>query len=211
MINLPPDNLKSFFSYLDKEMSFQGAFATVCGAAAAWIAGTLWFAEPGKLPEVLTNCHFCPTIVKLAAGSFGAAALLALTYRGQLARNYGELARRAALGHPVSEDELLLLVRSVRRLLDPRVVRAQWQYYLARAFLTAGVLLLAMVAVKARATVERPLNLEPCSTSASQPLTPAAGQPRNCLTICPIVLSYFSLAVGQQNNFSPHSGRKRQA
>jgi hypothetical protein len=145
--NTPPDNLRPFFDYLDKEMSFQGAFAAVCGAATAWIASTLLFAEPGKYPEVLKLS--LPifgltgrTVAKLAAGSFGAAAPFALTHRGQLARNYGELARDAALSQHVSEDVLLLLVR---RLKDRRVVRAQWQYYLARGFLVVGLSLLALL------------------------------------------------------------------
>jgi hypothetical protein len=145
--NIASDNLSPFFDYLDKEMSFQGAFAAVCGAATAWIAGTLLFAEPSKYPEVLKLS--LPVIhltgraaARLAAGSFGAAAVLGLTHRGQLARHYGELARHAALNQHVSEEALVLLVRQFGSL---RVMRAQWQYYLARGFLVVGLSLLALL------------------------------------------------------------------
>lgn len=145
--HLSPDSLKSIFEYLDKEIAFQGAFSALSGAATAWLAGTLLFAEPAKQPAVLRGTVIGLSglvVAKLAVGSFGLAALLALLHRGQLARKYGELARKAAQNENIPRDDVRLLIR---RAQDLKVVVSQWEYYAARCFLYLGVFLLALLSL----------------------------------------------------------------
>jgi hypothetical protein len=136
---LPPDSLKSVFDYLDKEIAFHGAFSALCGAATAWLAGTLLFTEVAKQPPVLQATMIGlrgMTVAKLAIGSFGLAALLALIHRGQLARRYGVLARKSAQNEEIIGEDIRMLIRQAQ---DAKVVLYQWEYYSARFFLYLGV------------------------------------------------------------------------
>lgn len=136
-MDIDESKMKYVFSYLEKEMAFQGAASTLSLAAGAWLLKEIAFQG-----EKSASAHSI-TAVWVAAGLLLIAGALFLFQRGQLSRSYGVIARDLVLGIPPAESALQSMVR---RVSDPSVVRIWWLYYAARTcLLLAGlVLLIAM-------------------------------------------------------------------
>ena len=90
---IPVGKLDSTFAYLDKQLTFNSAAATVSGGLAAWaLQQILPFAQSG--------------LVKGAVAALVIAPVLFFLHTTVLTGRYGALARAAALNSELSEEQL---------------------------------------------------------------------------------------------------------
>jgi hypothetical protein len=123
--------LKPMFSYLGKEMSFQGAAATLSFAGAAWILKEIAFST-----EVGNNIGIRGLVlIRIAALFLFAAGAFFFFQRGQISRWNGNLAKNIALGIEIDKS---VLDTTVRKISDPEIWQEWWQYYVGRICLLLG-------------------------------------------------------------------------
>ena len=123
--------IKPIFSYLGKEMSFQGAAATLSFAGTAWILKEIAFST-----EAGNNIGIRGLVlIRIAALFLFAAGAFFFFQRGQISRWNGNLAKDVALGLRIDKSEL---DATVRKISDPEIWREWWQYYVARICLLLG-------------------------------------------------------------------------